>query len=143
MCNNTRYQKSIVRAYNNSTQTITADQTTLALQGAQVVNSGCSVGVETAAYRIRTGGIYHISADVTLTATAAGTATVQIALNTVALPCAVSTVTTAANGTYTVHVETDISVPCCPAVGGRTVTITAGGVAGTVTHVCSGVTRLA
>ena len=139
MCNNTRYQKSIVRAYNNATQTITA----LALQGAQVVNSGCSVGMETAAYRIRTGGIYHISADVTLTATAAGTATVQIALNTVALLCAVSTVTTAANGTYTVHVETDISVPCCPAAGGRTVTITAGGVAGTVTHVCSGITRLA
>ena len=143
MCNNTRYQKSIVRAYNNATQTITDDQTALALQGAQVVNSGCSVGMETSAYQIRTGGVYHISADVTLTATAAGTATVRIALNAVSLPCAVSTVTTAANGTYPVHVETDINVPCCPAVGGRTITITAGGVAGTVTHVCSGVTRLA
>lgn len=143
MCNNTRYQKSIVRAYNNATQTITADQTALALQGAQVVNSGCSVGMETAAYRIRTGGIYNISADVTLTAAAVGTASVQIALNAASLPCAVSTVTTAENGTYTIHVETDINVPCCPAAGGRTVTITAGGVAGTVTHVCSGVTRLA
>lgn len=85
------------------------------------IQSGVNAGF---ANQLRTGGIYHVSADVTLTATAAGTATVQIALN-------------------TVHVETDISAPCCPAAGGRTVTITAGGVAGTVTHVCSGVTRLA
>ncbi len=58
-------------------------------------------------------------------------------------PCAVAVVTTAADGVYTAHVETDIGVSCCPAVGGRVITISIGGVGGTVSHVCSGVTRIA
>lgn len=142
-CQNAKYQKSVVRYYNNAPQTMTEVQTALALKGVEVVNSGCSIRADTSAYNLITGGIYHISADVTFAAAEAGEAVLQIESGSVGLPCAVAVVTTAADGVYTAHVETDIGVLCCPAVGGRVITISIGGVGGTVSHVCSSVTRIA
>lgn len=142
-CQNSKYQKSVVRYYNNAQQAITETQTALVLKGVEMINSGCSVRADTSAYNLLTGGIYHISADVTFTAADAGEALLQIEAEAVGLPCATATVSTTADGVYTVHVETDVGVSCCPAVGGRVITISIGGVSGTVTHICSGVTRLA
>lgn len=142
-CQNQRYQKSVVRYYNNTQQTMTEAQTSLVLKGVEVVNSGGSIRAGTAAYNLLTGGIYHVSADVTFTAADAGEALLQIEAGAVGLPCATAAISTATDGVYTVHVETDVGVSCCPVVGGRVITISIGGVDGTVTHVCSGVTRLA
>lgn len=141
-CNKNRYQKSVARTYNNASQEITATPSALTLVGNVSVNTGCSIEIGTGSYRLNYSGLYHISADVTLTATAAGTALVQLAVNGTVLPCAVSSATMAAAGVYTLHVETDICAGVC-AVNKPVITVLAGGVAGTVTHVCAGVTKIA
>ena len=62
--------------------------------------------------------------------------------DTAALPCMTASVTTAENGIYTLHAETTVYVPVC-CNGTPTISAVMSGVAGTVTHVCASVVKLA
>lgn len=142
-CNKSPYAKSCVRTYNNAPQLFVADPaTTLTLQGDVVVDSGCSLKLNSANVQILKSGLYHISADVTYTPDAAGEAIVQLYKDGVALPCAISTETVAAATIYTTHVETDLLVSVC-CVNQPSISVRIGGVAGTVDHICAGVLKLA
>lgn len=139
---NNQYAKSCIRVYNNATQAFTADTTPLNLEGTPVVNSGCSLTLNTASIRVNKSGLYHFSADVTYTPTAAGVVTIQLLKDGVVLPCAVSRHTTAAGSVYTDHIETDLCLNTC-CVNRPLITLSIGGVAGTVSHTCVGAVKLA
>lgn len=143
---NNPYAKSCVRTYNNATQAITAAATTLAL-GNVVVDSGVSIDIGTNSFTVKGSGLYHLAVDVTYLAPPASsevTSTVEIQLckDGVVLPCADSKGSVESSGYTTVHVETDLVIPTCrlsqPVISVQTL-----GAAGTITHVCAGVTKLA
>lgn len=137
------YAKSCVRVYNNAEQAFVADPATIiALQGDVVVDSGCSLKLNASNVQILKSGLYHISADVTYTPTAAGEAVVQLYRDGIAMPCAISAETVAADTIYTTHIETDILVNVC-CINQPSITVRIGGVAGTVNHICAGVLKLA
>lgn len=137
------YAKSCVRIYNNAEQTFVSDPATIiALQGDVVVDSGCSLKLGASNVQILKSGLYHISADVTYTPTAAGEAAVQLYRDGIALPCAISTETVVVGNTYTTHIETDLMMSVC-CVNQPSITVRIGGVAGTVNHICAGVLKLA
>jgi len=137
-----QYAKSCIRVYNNSAQAFTAALTPLNIEGTPVVESGCSLRLNTANIRVNKSGLYHLSADVTYTATAAGTVVVQLYKDGVALPCAISQQTVAANDVNTAHVETDLEIiTCC--VNRPLITLGISGVAGTVNHTCVSAVKLA
>lgn len=141
-CSKNIYAKSCVRAYNNAAQPFTAALTPLNLLGTPVVDSGCSLTLNPASIQINKSGLYHLSADVTYTATEAGTAVVQLYKDGIALPCAINQNTVAADSTYTVHIETDICVNTC-CVNHPAITLDISGVTGTVNHICAGACKLA
>jgi len=143
-CNNTnQFAKSAQAAYNNSTQAITAvGVTTIAILGNKVCDTGCSITTNTSTFNVLKSGLYRFSFDITLTATTAGTAIVQMYNGTVALPCAVAQVTADADSAHTTHIETVLPLnSCCGVRPAISVGIT--GVAGSVTHVCGSAVRLA
>lgn len=140
-CNN-QYKKSCVRVYNNNTQAFVASGTQLNIEGTPVVNSGCSLTLNTTNIRINKSGLYHVSADVTFVPSAAGNVSIQFLRNGVVLPCAVAVETVVANNAYTKHIETDLEiVTCC--VNQPLITLTISGVAGSVSHTCVGIVKLA
>ena len=62
--NSKSYQKSCVRYFKNSPQTLAANAATvLTLAGAKVVNSGESIQVEPQSYDTVKIGLYHLAAD--------------------------------------------------------------------------------
>lgn len=87
-------------------------------------------------------GLYHLSADVTYTPTAAGVAILQLYKDGVALPCAIAQQTVAAGNVYTNHIETDLCLTTC-CVNRPVITLDISGVAGTVNHTCVGAVKLA
>ena len=105
-------------------------------------DTGCSIDTNAGGFIIRHSGLYRISYDVTFTAGAAGTEVLQGMKDTAALPCMTASATVAANEVSTFHAETVVYIPVCC---GSTPTISAvlSGVAGTVTHVCASVVKLA
>lgn len=139
---NNQYAKSCVRAYNNTPQTFTATPTQLNLEGVQVVESGCSLRLDDASIRVLRSGLYHISADVTFTPTAAGVAIIQFYKDGVALPCAIAQHTVADGSVYTLHIETDLCLNTC-CVSCPIITLNVSGVTGTVNHTCVGAVKLA
>lgn len=139
---NNQYAKSCVRAYNNTAQAFTADLTPLNLEGTPVVNSGCSLTLNTASIRVNKSGLYHLSADVTYTPTTAGVAVIQLYKDGVALPCAISRHTVTAGSVYTDHIETDLCLTTC-CVNRPLITLDISGVSGTVSHTCVGAVKLA
>lgn len=140
-CNNT-YAKSCVRVYNNTAQAFTASPTVLNLEGVAVVDSGCSLTLNTANITVNKSGLYHFSADVTYTPTAAGVAIIQLYKDGVALPCAIAQQTIAAGDVYTSHIETDLCINTC-CITHPSITVDISGVAGTVNHICAGAVKLA
>ena len=137
-----QYAKSCIRVYNNTAQAFTAALTPLNLEGTPVVDSGCSLTLNTASIRVNKSGLYHLSADVTYTPTAAGVAIVQLYKDGVALPCAISQQTVVAGSVYTAHVETDLEIiTCC--VNRPLITLDISGVDGSVNHTCVGAVKLA
>lgn len=137
-----QYAKSCVRVYNNSDQAFTAALTPLDLEGTPVVKSGCSLTLNTASIRVNKSGLYHLSADVTYTPTAAGVVIIQFYKDGVALPCAIAQQTVAIGTVYTSHIETDLClVTCC--VSHPNITLNISGVTGTVNHTCVGMVKLA
>lgn len=139
---NGQYAKSCIRTYNNATQAVTATPTIINIEGTPVVKSGCSLGLNVSSIRVNKSGLYHVTADVTFTPTAAGIATIQLYMDGVALPCAIVQETVVAGNTYTKHVETDLCLAVCP-VNKHLIDLRVGGVAGSVTHVCVGALKLA
>lgn len=137
------YAKSCVRVYNNAAQAFVADPASIiALQGDVVVDSGCSLDLNASSVQIVKSGLYHISADVTFTPTAAGEVAVQLYKDGIAMPCAISTEEVVADVVYTTHIETDILVSVC-CINQPSISVRIGGVAGTVNHICAGVLKLA
>lgn len=139
---NNQYAKSCIRVYNNTPQAFTAAVNPVNIEGTPVVNSGCSLTLNTASIRVNKSGLYHLSADVTYTPTAAGVAVIQLYRDGVALPCAIAQRTVAAGSVYTDHVETDLCLNTC-CVNRPLITLNVGGVTGTVNHTCAGVVKLA
>lgn len=134
--------KSAQNAYNNTTQTMPATATPVNVLGILNTDTGCSIDTNAGGFIIEHSGLYRISYDVTFTAGAAGTEVLQGLKDTAALPCMTASVTTAENGIYTLHAETTVYVPVC-CNGTPTISAVMSGVAGTVTHVCSSVVKLA
>lgn len=141
-CNKNPYAKSCTRVYNNAPQTLTTTATPLVIEGTPVVDSGCSLSVNPSSITICKSGLYHLSADVAITPTEAGTSVVQFYNNGVAMPCAIAQNTAVDAVTFTAHIETDICVTAC-CVSKPQITLVASGVTGTVTHTCVGALKLA
>lgn len=141
-CNKNPYAKSCIRVYNSVPQTVTDAAQTLVLEGTPVVDTGCSLTLNTSGITINKSGLYHLSADVVFTPTAAGTSTIQLYKDGVALPCAIAQDTAEASNTFTAHVETDICVNTC-CVNQPVISLVATGVAGTVNSLCVGALKLA
>lgn len=147
-CNNGKsYQKSCARYYNNNAQTLAANgRTTLTLAGARAVLSGESIGVQPQSYDATKIGLYHLSADAVIEATAAGTVTLVWTMDGVALPCTAKTVTVAADVSTEIHTETDLSLSACCCCVNHTFTllaITDETAAGSVVQLCTGLLKLA
>lgn len=142
MSYNNVYAKSCVRVYNNTTQAFTDALTPLTLKGVPVVESGCSLTLNTDNITVNKSGLYHFSADVTFTPSAAGVAIVQLYKDGVALPCAISQETVASGSVYTEHVETDLCINTC-CMTRPSITVDISEVAGTVNHICAGAVKLA
>lgn len=135
--------KSCVRYYNNTAQALpVSDVTQLAVAGARVVDTGVSIESQPSAYTIVNRGLYYISADVTINATAAGDVVFAAYMDGVFLPCTVTNATLAV-GFNTIHLETDILVEGYYGISKNiTFAITTDDTAtGTVEHICSGITK--
>jgi hypothetical protein len=143
-CNDRKnpHYKSAQNAYNNTTQTIDATGTPVAVLGILNTDTGCSLATNTGGFVVRHSGLYRIAYDVTFVAGAAGIVTLQGLKDTAALPCMATQATVAANGTYTLHAETTVYIPVC-CNGTPTISAALSGVAGTVTHVCASAVKLA
>ena len=140
--NKNPYAKSCIRVYNATAQTITDAVQTLILEGTPIVNSGCSLTLNTSGITINKSGLYHISADVTISPTTAGTSVIQLYKDGVAIPCAIAQDTAEADNIFTAHIETDLCLNVC-CVNQPVITLVVSGVAGTVTNVCVGALKLA
>ena len=123
-------------AYNNTTQTVPATTTAVAIMGNLVTNTGRCITTQNGGFIIKKSGVYTIKCDITFTATAAGTETIQLYLNGVIMPCSVNSYTTTESGIVTLHTETTVYIPiCCKSTS--TISINVSGVAGTISHVCA------
>lgn len=136
------HQKSAQMVYNNTAQAYTADGAAINILGNLATDTGVSITTQTDGFRINNGGLFRISYDVTSTPGVAGAQILQLYSGSAALPCAIATDTTTANGIITQHVETVIRVATCCAIQ-PTVSARISGVAGTINHVCANVVKLA
>ena len=143
-CKN-QFQKSCLRAYNDDVQTVTTSPYTVTVIGIKCVDTGISIGSSPDGKTVMLcrSGLYHVSLDLDLDVTTAGTITVQIYIDGIAAPCAASTITGAAASTIGTHVETELCVgPICPG-NARRITFVLSGAEGTVTHTSVGVVKIA
>lgn len=147
-CNNGKsYQKSCARYYNNNAQPLASNgQTTLTLAGAKAVLSGEAIQVQPQSFDTLKIGLYHLSADAVISASAAGKVTLVWMMDGVALPCTAKTVTLAADVNTEIHTETDLSLSACCCCVSHTFTllaITDETAAGSVVQLCAGLLKLA
>lgn len=140
-CKN-QYAKSCIRVYNPVPQTVPATATVVNLEGTPVVDSGCSLTLNTASVQVNKSGLYRFSADVIFTPTAAGTLTVQLYQDGVAIPSAIARDSAEAANTVPIHVETDLCLNTC-CVNRPVITLVVSGVAGSVANVSFGAVKLA
>ena len=139
---NNRYAKSCVRVYNPVDQAFAATAAPLVLKGTTVVNTGCSLCAEATDIKVLNSGLYHISADVTITPTASGIVTIQLYKDGVALPCAIVQQTVTSGDAYALHVETDACINTC-CMNNPLITVQLSGVSGNVNELCVGMLKLA
>lgn len=142
MCYNNQYAKSCVRVNNPADQAITAAATPLVLEGTPVVETGCSLCLNTSSIQVKKSGLYRISADLIVTPTAAGLLTFQAYNNGVAIPSALAQQTVAAGDAYTIHIETELLINTC-CVNNPIITFETSGVAGNVNNISAGMLKLA
>lgn len=136
------HYKSAQNAYNNAAQAFVDAGTPVNVLGILNTDTGCSIDTVTGGFVVSSSGLYRISYDVVFTAGGAGTAELKLLKDTAALPCADAQVTTVANNIYSLHVETTVYIPVC-CNGAPTISAALGGVAGTISHVCASMVKLA
>lgn len=141
-CTNRKYQKSAQAAYNIASQPYVVVGTQVTILGTQTVDTGCSITTQAGGFRVNCGGLFRVSYDVTSTPTAAGTQSLQLYRDGVAIPGAVTTDTVTDAGTITQHVEQIIQINTCAAVT-PVITARIGGVAGTISNVNASMVKLA
>lgn len=144
-CNNrlkNSHYKSAQNAYNNASQEFATTGTPVAVLGVLNTDTGCSIDTVAGGFQINSSGLYRVSYDVTFTPSAAGVAVLQGFKDTATLPCLNTQETVAAGSVYTLHGETTIYIQVC-CNGNPTISATIGGVAGTISHVCASVVKLA
>lgn len=138
--------KSCQRYYNNNPQAVAVSSNVqLIIEGTKVVDTGVSIETYPQNYTTLKTGLYHISGDVVVTATAAGLATLQVYMDGIPLPCTLKPITLAV-GANPVHTETDLQIDgCCADVSHVfTYVLTTDATAtGNVTQFCSGIVKLA
>lgn len=136
-CSCNKFAKTCKRFYNNTSQPFAITNTTLVLLGEKTVNSGVSASVENTSIRIIHSGLFHVSFDIALdtTATAAGTVTLQLYNNGIAMPETLTQRTLTPNAIVTAHIETDIEANICCCNTKPVITLVASGIAGNVLHI--------
>lgn len=137
--------KSCQRYYNNNPQAFVAGQTLqLQVAGNRVVDTGVSIETQGQSMTTLKTGLYHISADVVISVTAASTGVFQIYMDGVPLPCTLRDLTLVA-GANPVHNETDLVLDacCCDVSHTFTFVFTSGTAVGNITEFCCGILKLA
>ena len=137
--------RSCVRYYNDTPQPFAAGvPLQLTLVGARVVDSGVCIETEPQSYTTVKTGLYHLALDVEATATTPGIGELAIYMDGVILPCTAKT-SSLPVGVTTIHTETDLELTgCCPDVYHNfTAVLTTTAAVGNITHVCSGITKVA
>lgn len=131
--------KPLVRVYNNTTQTLTATATPLALAGVVVVeNAPCVIDATSNSIVVKRTGYYHVVADVIFNATGTGTEEVYFTMNGTVLPCALSAANVAQGNIVTLHIETDVPISACSIIKPQ-IQLVMEGATGTISHLCIGV----
>lgn len=108
--------------------------------GSLIRRYGCDVALNGNSVNITGAGYYDVDASVTVTPTAAGTVTVTLYKNGVAVPGATASETAAANGTVDLSIPALVRQSCCAAGSALTLVLT--GAAATVNNVALRVQRI-
>lgn len=108
--------------------------------GSLIRRYGCDVALNGNAVNITGAGYYDVDASVTVTPTAAGTVTITLYKDGVAVPGATASETAAANGTVDLNIPALVRQVCCAAGSALTLVLT--GVAATVDNVALRVQRI-
>lgn len=116
-------------AANTSTQAYVATGTTINF-GSVVRRYGNNIALSGGNVVVRGAGYYNVDVNIGFTG-AAGTATIQVFKDGVAIPGATATITTAADTNFAVTIPTLIREVCC---NESTITVVISGVAGNVVN---------
>ena len=108
--------------------------------GSLIRRYGCDVALNGNAVNITGAGYYDVDASVTVSPAAAGTVTVTLYKDGVAVPGATASETAAANGTVDLNIPALVRQVCCAAGSALTLVLT--GVAATVDNVALRVQRI-
>ena len=108
--------------------------------GSLIRRYGCDVALNGNAVNITGAGYYDVDASVTVTPTAAGTVTVTLYKDGVAVPGATASETAAANGTVDLSIPALVRQVCCATGSALTLVLT--GAAATVNNVALRVQRI-
>lgn len=108
--------------------------------GSLIRRYGCDVAFNGNAVNITGAGYYDVGASVTVTPAAAGTVTVTLYKDGVAVPGATASATAAANGTVDLSIPALVRQVCCAAGSALTLVLT--GAAATVNNVALRVQRI-
>ena len=108
--------------------------------GSLIRRYGCDVALNGNAVNITGAGYYDVDASVTVSPAAAGTVTITLYKDGVAVPGATASETAAANGTVDLNIPALVRQDCCAAGSALTLVLT--GVAATVNNVALRVQRI-
>lgn len=108
--------------------------------GSLIRRYGCDVALNGNAVNITGAGYYDVDASVTVTPIAAGTVTITLYKDGVAVPGATASETAAANGTVDLSIPALVRHVCCAAGSALTLVLT--GAAATVNNVALRVQRI-
>lgn len=147
-CSSNRHKtcrdKSCQRYYNNNPQAFIAGQTVNIQMGNRVVDTGVAIETQGQSMTTLKTGLYRISADAVITATAASTGVFQVYMDGVPLPCTLRDLTLVA-GSNPVHTETDLVLDgcCCDVTHTFTFVFVSGTAVGNIAEFCAGILKLA
>ena len=108
--------------------------------GSLIRRYGCDVALNGNAVNITGAGYYDVDASVTVTPAAAGTVTITLYKDGVAVPGATASETAAANGTVDLSIPALVRQACC--AEGSALTLVLAGAAATVNNVALRVQRI-
>lgn len=122
--------KSILYAVSSVAQSVVSTGSNITYENL-VRKAGCNVALSGGNIVTKGEGYYDVYANLTFTATAAGTAIVRLSKDGVAIPGASAEFTTAENSTYAISIPCVIRNSCCRE---SNVVVNISGVAGTVVN---------